>query len=59
MCGAPVKSISRAELQLRSLTYINLSGTKIVKLDLRGCPILETVYGVDEAGRDVLTAKGV
>ena len=54
-----MRSISRGELQLRSLTKIGVRGTKIGKLDLRGCPILTGISGADEAGRDVLTAEGV
>ena len=59
MYNAPVRSISRAELQLKSLMTICVEGTKIVKLDLRGCPILKYVYGADQASRKVLTTKGV
>ena len=59
MENTPVRSVSRAELKLRSLRIINLRGTKIWKLNLRGCPVLESVYGADEPGLEVSTADNV
>ena len=59
MYGAPIRSISKSELQLESLRIIDLSGTKIVKLNLRGCPVLKTVYGTNKRGREVLTVGNI
>ena len=59
MYDAPVKSVSRLELKLGSLIYIDIRGTIIRKLNLRGCPVLETVFGADEPGREVSTVRGV
>ena len=59
MYRTPVRSISKAELQLRSLTRIDLRGTKIGKLNLRGCPVLKDAWGADQPGREVSTAEGV
>ena len=59
MYRTPVRSISKAELQLGSLKFISLRGTKIKKLNLRGCSVLKEVLGADQPGREVSTADDV